>query len=133
VIGVLVVVALAALGYMVWDLRQQVDDLKSLASAQSRVIGDLESQVSSIDRFETYVTASQLDSELRSIQDDVNGLGDDVNGLGNDVDGLDALLCGSGCILVGPFADVDQTLIDLTSCVNDFIDAWANNGRAFYC
>jgi hypothetical protein len=118
-IGVLVVAALVALGYTVWDLRQQVDDLEALTSSQSSDISDLERQVSNIDQFETYITESQLQSALRPIE--------------NEVDDLDSLLCGYSCSLVGSFNDVDQVLIDLTSCVNDFIDAWANNGRTFYC
>jgi hypothetical protein len=133
IIGVLVVAALAVLVSTVTDLRQQVDNLESEVADQNFLlqgwirdtqwrVDSLERQVSGIDGFETYVTERELDSKLGSIQDDVDDLND-----------LNELICGRSCVLVDSFYNVDFLLIDLTRCVNEFIDAWSSNGRTSYC
>lgn len=125
-IAVVAVVGLfAGAGYLIWDLRSRVSDLESENRALGSYIDDV------------YDDAAQVGSDLHSLATDMDyelsrkAAEFDLDSVRSDVDGLRRDVCGySGCF---GFVSIGDQLDDLTDCVNGFIDAWASNGRTYYC
>ena len=118
IIGLLIAIAALAVGG--YSLKRADDESKQLR----RLISSLDSDVSDLE-----YELSSLDTELSSLTYDLSSVERNVSSVKSDVSSLDYELSS----LDSNVASLWGNAAGIRDCVNEFIDAWANSGRTYYC
>ena len=127
-------IAIAALAVGGYSLKRADDEnkqLRRLISSLDSDVSDLEYELSNLDTELSSLTydLSSVERNLSSVERNVSSVEGNVSSLTSDVSSLDYELSS----LDSNVASLWDYAAGIRDCVNEFIDAWANNGRAYYC
>jgi chromosome segregation ATPase len=127
-------VAIAALAVGGYSLKRADDEVKQLRRSMSSLDSDVSILESDVSILESDLL--RLKRSVLSLESDVSTLESDLPKLKRSVSAVESDLRASEYKVSTHdtyFNNIDREFNALQSCVNAFIDAWATNGRAYYC